>query len=234
MKATTEDIKTLIQKHLNTTPKGAIPMIVILGPTAVGKTALSIGLAKEFDGEIISADSRQVYKGMDIATDKITPEEMQGVPHHMLDVVEPDEEFSAFHFKEKCDSLIPEIHERGHVPFLVGGTMLYIDAVVGNYDFGSVKPDEALRASLEEYAQKHGAEELHKKLEALDPDAAAKIHPKKVPFVIRAIEKASEQSTQKTSPQSCTSTSQKSATPYHTLKIGLIRPREEIYERIKR
>jgi len=238
MEDTLQKITSLITSHLDATPEGKIPLIVILGPTAVGKTALSIGFAKQFNGEIISADSRQVYKGMDIGTDKISVEDMQGVTHHMLDVVEPDEEFSAYDFKTRADQLIPEIHARNHVPFIVGGTMLYIDAVVDNFDFGAVQPDEKLREELYEYEAEHGAEALHKKLEELNPDAAAAIHPSKVPFVVRAIEKArlraEGQREQRQASNQSIAAHDEAVPQYYTLKIGLIRPREEIYDRINK
>ncbi len=251
----------LIREHLAKTPKDKIPLIVILGPTAVGKTALSIELAQGFGGEVISADSRQIYREMDIGTDKIPLSEQKngeescsacpplsgvasfraGVPHHMIDVVSPNEEFSAFDFKTACEKLIPEIHARGHVPFLVGGTMLYIDAVTNGFDFGSTKPDEKLRAELALLLKEKGPEALHKVLYELDPKTAVELHPSKVPFVIRAIEKAKAKA--KPEPKSrallnleCKGEDEEAmqaeAPRYHTLKIGLIRPREEIYARI--
>lgn len=219
-----EEITKVIQSHLDSTPEGKIPLICILGPTAVGKTKLSIQLAQDFNAEIISADSRQVYKYMDIGTDKITEEEMQGVPHHMLDVVEPNEEFSVYDFKTRAEALIPEIHSRNHVPFIVGGTMLYTDALTKGFDFDAVKPNEELRKELQEFLDKEGKEALHERLQALDPEAAEKIHPNNAPYVLRALEKAIEGPPlePKKAPDH----------NYHVLKIGLMRPREEIYERI--
>ncbi|MDZ4244662.1 MAG: tRNA (adenosine(37)-N6)-dimethylallyltransferase MiaA [Candidatus Gracilibacteria bacterium] len=237
-----EEIKKLIRSHLDAIPEGSVPLICIIGPTAVGKTALSIGLAQAFNAEIISADSRQVYKGMDIGTDKITPEEMDGVPHHMLDQVEPDEAFSVFDFKRIADELIPQIYERGHIPFIVGGTMLYTDAVVNNFDFDGVKPNEELRTELQKFLDENGKEALHKRLEELDTEVAKKIHANNTHYVMRAIEKMMNSNdkqnglaNEKTQgSKSCTSTSQKyeRSNNYHILKIGLMRPREEIYERI--
>lgn len=220
-----EEIKELIQAHIDATPEGGVPLICIIGPTAVGKTALSIGLAKAFNAEVISADSRQVYKGMDIGTDKITLEEMDGVPHHMLDMVEPDEAFSVYDFKRIADELIPQIYERGHIPFIVGGTMLYTDAVTNNFDFDGVKPNEELRQELQKFLDENGKEALHKRLEGLDPKAAKKIHANNTHYVMRAIEKASRDYEEG-------SLNDIQSTNYHVLKIGLTRPREEIYDRI--
>ena len=242
----TGKIKQLIQSHLDSVPEGQIPLICIIGPTAVGKTALSIGLAKAFDGEIISADSRQVYKGMDVGTDKITEEEMDGVPHHMIDIVEPDEDFTVYDFKTRADKIIPEIHERGHVPFIVGGTMLYTDAVVGGFDFDHTEPDEELRRELQRFLDEKGKAALHKKLQELNPKAAQKIHLNNTHYVMRAIEKASEkndlvdQGQRLKSQDANTSNVAKDTSclralcPYYVLKIGLIRPRQELYDRINK
>ncbi|MBT6068902.1 tRNA (adenosine(37)-N6)-dimethylallyltransferase MiaA [Candidatus Peregrinibacteria bacterium] len=218
-----EAIKSTISEHLDSTPEGRIPLILIIGPTAVGKTELSIGIAKAFDGEVISADSRQVYKGMDIGTDKITLEEMDGVPHHMLDMVEPDEEFTVYDFKKECNRLIPEISARGHMPFIVGGTMLYSDAVVKNFDFAGVKPNPEIRKELEGILEREGKEFLYKKLQELDPEAAKNIHPNNTYYVMRAIEKILNKDAKNPEPKPHN---------YHVLKIGLIRPREELYSRI--
>lgn len=143
------------------------PLIVILGPTGSGKTAVSIPVAKELNGEIISADSRQVYRGMDIGTAKITPEEMEGVPHHLIDVVSPDETFSAGQFKTATEKAITEIYLRGNIPMIVGGTMLWIDGLVYNYQF----PDET---EFDETTQP-SVEALQKELEKLDSKAFTSI-----------------------------------------------------------
>lgn len=228
-------MKSIIKSHLDSIPEGKIPLICIIGPTAVGKTALSISLAKAFDGEIISADSRQVYRGMDIGTDKITKEEMRGVPHHMLDQVEPDENFSVYDFKRLAEKYIEEIHARGNIPFVVGGTMLYTDALTKDFDFDGVKPDEELRKELREFLEKDGRDALHARLADLDPEVAKKIHPNNTHYVMRAMEKAIRTRLPGEGQRGDGQNSNMSSVThrkYHTLKIGLIRPREEIYDRI--
>lgn len=232
---TEEQIKSIIKSHLNEVPGGKIPLICIIGPTAVGKTALSISLAKAFDGEIISADSRQVYRGMDIGTDKITKEEMKGVPHHMLDQVELDEDFSVYDWKRLAEKCIEEIHARGGVPFVVGGTMLYVDALTKGFDFDRVKPDEDLRKELREFLKKEGRDALHARLVTLAPEVAEKIHSNNTHYVIRAIEKILASGLPGEGQRGENRNSNMSNaiyTKYHTLKIGLMRPREEIYDRI--
>lgn len=163
-------------------------MIVLTGPTAVGKTRLSIALAKAVDGEIISADSMQVYKHMDIGSAKITQEEMQGIPHHLIDILEPWEEFNVVVFKQKCEECLKGIYERGHIPILTGGTGFYIQAVLRDIDFTENEENKLFRASLEELAAKEGAEALHARLEEVDPVSAKAIHANNVKRVIRALE----------------------------------------------
>ena len=152
------------------------PLIVILGPTASGKTGLSINLAKKYNGEIISVDSRQVYKYMDIGTAKITKEEMQGIKHYLLDVVKPDQVFNLADFLQQARYLISQIHSKNKLPFLVGGTGLYISALIENYQMNESKPDLELRNQLELELKKNGPEYMYKKLQELDPEAAKKIH----------------------------------------------------------
>lgn len=164
------------------------PMIVLTGPTAVGKTKLSIALAKAVAGEIISADSMQVYRHMDIGSAKITQEEMQGVPHHLIDILEPWEEFNVVVFKQKCEECLKGIYERGHIPILTGGTGFYIQAVLRDIDFTENEENRLLRTSLEELAAKEGAEALHAKLKEVDPVSAEAIHANNIKRVIRALE----------------------------------------------
>ncbi len=177
------------------------PLVVLTGPTAVGKTELSIRLAKSIGGEIISADSMQVYRGMDIGTAKITEEEKQGVPHFLLDELEPWEEFHVVLFQQKAKQYIKEIYSRGHIPVIVGGTGFYIQSVLYDIDFtkedgaetdrkekAARRGTSALRRVLEELAQAKGAVWLHQELERVDPVSARQIHPNNVKRVIRALE----------------------------------------------
>ena len=164
------------------------PLIILTGPTAVGKTALSIGLAKAIGGEIISADSMQVYKGMDIGSAKIKPEQMDGVKHHLIDILSPEEEFNVMVFKQKCDQAIEEIYAAGHIPILTGGTGFYIQAVL--YDIHFTDEDNGeIRNKLEEIAkQPDGPTILHDRLKEVDPVSAEAIHANNVKRVIRALE----------------------------------------------
>ena len=164
------------------------PMIVLTGPTAVGKTKLSISLAKAVNGEILSADSMQVYRHMDIGSAKIKPEEMQGVPHHMIDILEPWETFNVVVFKEKCEECLAGIYERGHIPIVAGGTGFYIQALLKDVDFTENEEDPTYRRKLEQLAQERGAEYLHGMLCQVDPDSARAIHPNNKKRVIRALE----------------------------------------------
>ncbi len=164
------------------------PMIVLTGPTAVGKTRLSIELAKRVEGEIISADSMQVYKHMDIGSAKITKAQMQGVRHHLIDVLEPWEEFNVVVFKQKCEECLQQIYERGHIPILTGGTGFYIQAVLRNIDFTENEENTPYRKRLEELARERGAEYLHHMLAEVDEPSAQAIHANNIKRTIRALE----------------------------------------------
>ena len=164
------------------------PLIILTGPTAVGKTKLSIELAKAVNGEIISADSMQVYKHMDIGSAKIKKEEMCGVPHHLIDVLEPDEEFHVVRFQEMAKQAMEEIYAKGKVPILAGGTGFYIQAVVKDIDFSKESEKSPVREELEELAEEKGCEYLHERLQQVDPKSAEKIHANNVKRVIRALE----------------------------------------------
>lgn len=202
--------------------KGLPPLLVILGATASGKTDLSIKIAKKYDGEVISTDSRQIYKYMDIGTAKISPEEMDGIPHYMLDVVEPDQEFTLADFVDQAKKHIKDIHQRGKLPILIGGTGLYIRAICENYDIPRVPPNEKLREKLKKEIEEKGGEYVYEKLQKLDPEAAKRIHPNNHRYVIRAIE-ISKSGKKK----------QKKGDPiYHVLRLGIEWPRERLYERI--
>jgi tRNA dimethylallyltransferase len=202
------------------------PLILIVGPTAVGKTELSIQLAERLNGEIVSADSRLFYRGMDIGTAKPSREEMARVPHHLIDIADPDEILSLAVFQQMASGAIAEIHARNKLPFLVGGTGQYVRAVSQGWSPPEVKPDEGLRAELEKEKEEHGICWLYDKLKNLDPEAAEKIDARNYRRTIRALEvilttgrKFSEQRGQGDS-------------PYQLITVGLIRPRTELYERV--
>ncbi|MCB0209967.1 MAG: tRNA (adenosine(37)-N6)-dimethylallyltransferase MiaA [Anaerolineae bacterium] len=203
------------------------PLLVIVGPTAVGKTALSVRLARDFDIEIISADSRQIYRGLDIGTAKATPDEIAAAPHHMIDVADPDEILSVADFQESAYAAIDQTHQREHLPVLVGGTGQWIQAVVEGWTIPRVPPDMTLRAKLEAEVQAEGSgDSLYKRLVAVDPAAAEKIHPNNVRRTIRALEVYEKTGTPISEHQA------KRAPHYHVLQIGLTMPREQLYERI--
>ncbi len=164
------------------------PLIILTGPTAVGKTKTSIALAKAIGGEIISADSMQVYKDMDIGSAKITKEEMEGVPHYLIDVLSPDEEFHVVKFQKMAKEALTAIYEKGKIPIVAGGTGFYIQALLYDIDFTENEEDSAYRAELETIARKKGAEYLHAMLREVDPKSAVDIHANNVKRVIRALE----------------------------------------------
>ena len=203
-----------------------LPLIVILGPTGVGKTEISIKVAKRFQGEIVSADSRLFYKGMDIGTAKPTPEEQKGVAHHLIDVADPDRIWSLAVFLPQALQVIQDIHDRDKLPFLVGGTGQYIHAIVQGWDLPEIKPDPALRAVLKKWADVIGPDGLRRRLTVLDQAAADAIDGPNVRRMIRAMEvilsSGRKFSSQKT----------KSGSRFKVLQIGLTRPREELYARI--
>ena len=166
-----------------------IPKIVVVtGPTATGKTRLAVALAKDFDGEIVSADSMQLYRRMDIGTAKVTPNEAQGVPHHMIDVAEPDERFSVARYVHDAGRCIDDILARGKLPILAGGTNLYIDSLISGRDFAENEGDNALRESLGAEYDALGGDKMLERLREIDPERAAKLHPADKRRIIRAIE----------------------------------------------
>jgi tRNA dimethylallyltransferase len=202
------------------------PLVVIVGPTAVGKTALAVHLAGVACGEIVSADSRQVYRGMDIGTAKATAEEQARVPHHLIDVLDPDETMGLAQFQELAYTAIAEIAARGRVPFLVGGTGQYVMAVVEGWQVPRVPPDETLRRALYAQAEEDGPEGLHARLRELDPAAAERIDARNVRRVIRALEVCL------VTGQPISEQQAKSPPPYRILMLGLTLPRPELYRRI--
>ncbi|WP_347152369.1 tRNA (adenosine(37)-N6)-dimethylallyltransferase MiaA [Peptostreptococcus anaerobius] len=165
-----------------------IPILILTGPTAVGKTALSIELAKVLGGEIISADSMQIYRKMDIGSAKISQEEMDSVVHHMIDVVDPDEDFSVADFHDMASQIISDIHKRGKLAIVTGGTGLYLNSLVYDMDFGGTNSDPSIRKDLEEILNDKGKDYLYRLLQDLSPEAAKRIHPNNTKRVIRAIE----------------------------------------------
>lgn len=164
------------------------PLIILTGPTAVGKTALSVKLAKVINGSIISADSMQVYRGMDIGSAKVTKEEMGGIKHYLIDVLEPDEEFHVVRFQQMAKEAMAEIYQEGKIPIMTGGTGFYIQSVLYDIDFTSQQEDIAYRERLEQLAKTKGNEALHAMLQEVDPVSAEKIHANNVKRVIRALE----------------------------------------------
>jgi tRNA dimethylallyltransferase len=202
------------------------PLILIVGPTAVGKTELAIQLAERLNGEIVSADSRLFYRGMDIGTAKPSREEQARVPHHLIDIVNPDEILSLAVFQQRAHEIIADIHTRNKLPLLVGGTGQYVRAVTEGWTPPEVIPNERLRDELGKMKEERGIYWLHEKLKGLDPVAAEKIDARNFRRTIRALEvimttgkKFSEQRGQIDS-------------PYHLITIGLIRPRVELYARV--
>ncbi|STD22612.1 tRNA (adenosine(37)-N6)-dimethylallyltransferase MiaA [Enterococcus mundtii] len=202
-------------------------VLVIVGPTAVGKTALSVTLAQKFNGEIISGDSLQIYKHLDIGTAKIKPAEMMGIPHHLIDVIEPDQQYSAADFQQTGRKLIKEITERGHLPIIVGGTGLYIQSLLYDFQLGAnEETDSAIREKYEKMAEELGKEKLWAYLNERDPLAAGKIHWNNQRKVIRALEVF------ETTGYSIMAPKERPECLYDYYMIGLDTEREFLYSRI--
>lgn len=204
-------------------------LVILSGPTACGKTAVSIALAKILDAEIISADSMQVYKGFDIGTAKTTKEEMQGIPHYLIDEMEPDEECNVFEFQSRAKRYISDIQSRGKIPLIVGGTGFYIQSVLYDIDFSEESADKTYRRELELMAEEKGSDYLHERLKEIDPDAAAAVHPNNLKRVIRALEYFHETG-DKISVHNRIQMQKES--PYQFAYFVLNRPRDLLYERI--
>ena len=164
------------------------PLVIIAGPTATGKTAASVALAKRMKGSVISADSMQVYRGMDVGSAKVTKEEMEGIPHYLIDVADPVENWNVVRFQEMAKEAAEKIYDEGRIPFLVGGTGFYIQALLYDIDFTRMEADTEHRSLLEEEAVREGPEVLYRRLQDIDPEAASAIHPNNVKRVIRALE----------------------------------------------
>lgn len=207
------------------------PLVILTGPTAVGKTDLSIGLAKMIHGEIISADSMQVYKKMNIGTAKIRPEEMQEIPHHLIDILDPKEDFNVVLFKQYALTAMEQIYQRGQIPIVVGGTGFYIQALLYDIQFEENDNDYSYRKDLEQLAQVHGNEFLHQMLDDVDPEAAKAIHANNKKRVIRALEfyhKTGKQISVHNEEEA------KRCSPYNFCYFVLNDDRQVLYDRINR
>lgn len=207
---------------------GLPPVVVLLGPTAVGKTELSLGLCERFGGEVVGADSRQIYRGMDIGTAKPTAAEQARTPHHLIDICAPDEPFSLADYQARAYVTIDAIHARGRVPFLVGGTALYLRAVVEGLRIPEAPPDPQLRAELEAFLAEQGRDALFQRLQQLDPATAAVIDRQNPRRVLRALEIFL------TTGQSKVALEGAHPPPYRFLQLVLDRPRPNLYDRIDR
>lgn len=201
------------------------PLIVILGPTAVGKTGLSIELAQRLNGEIIGADSRQIYKYMDIGTAKPTSEEQAKIPHHLIDMIDPDYNLTVAEYQDMAYQKINDLHQAGKLPFLVGGTGQYISAVVEGWSIPRVPPHPEIRAELEAYVESHDAQALHTRLQAVDPISAEKIHPNNIRRVVRALEVF------QVTGEPISKLQAKTPPPYRMLTFGLQLDRDILYPR---
>lgn len=207
-----------------------IPVLVVCGPTASGKTALGVGLALRFGGEVVSADSMQVYRRLDIGTAKPDMSERRGVPHHMLDVAEPTESYSVARYCAEAAAAVRDIASRGKLPVIVGGTGLYIDHLLANTDFSAPGSDEELRKELAAEAAEKGNAAVYERLKALDPEAAAGIHPNNLKRVIRAIEMITNSGLGR----EALDEKSRRPSPYRALRLAVGYGREELYERIDR
>lgn len=204
-------------------------IIVIAGPTAVGKTKYAIEAAKAFNGEVVSCDSMQLYKYMDIGSAKPTAEELAQVPHHLVDIIDPAEPFSVAEYQKLAKAAIEDIFARGKVPVIAGGTGLYLNSILYDMNFSNAKQDQELRQKLEKEAQEFGPEYIHNKLAKLDADAAQRIHPNNVKKVVRAIEAAITGENIKDFKE-CNI----KVKDFERILIGLTRDREELYDRINK
>ena len=201
-------------------------VVIITGFTGSGKSGLAIDIAKKYNGEIISCDSVQIYKGLDIGSAKVTPEEMQGITHHLIDIIEPTEEYSVGQFVKDCEDAINQIIAKGKIPILVGGTGLYIKALLQGYNFSNTDKNDEFRTKWQQLAQTNGNEYVWNQLYSIAPDKAKSVHPNNLKRVIRYLEIATfgeeEQSTYRV------------LDGYDTLAVGIVQEREEIYDKINR
>ncbi|MFB4162749.1 tRNA (adenosine(37)-N6)-dimethylallyltransferase MiaA [Alteribacillus sp. JSM 102045] len=203
-------------------------LVVIVGPTAVGKSEAGIQLASHFNGEIISGDSMQIYKGLDIGTAKVSKEEQKGITHHLIDELEPSESYSAASFQHDAAKLITDIHRKNKLPLVVGGTGFYIRSLTRGLDFHESPSDPAFRQEMEAFAEHHGANALHERLEQVDPVSASSIHPNNIKKVVRALEinHLTGQNRKEFANQ------ERNESPYHLVMVGLTMDRTPLYKRI--
>lgn len=201
-------------------------IVIITGFTGSGKSSLAVDIAKRYNGEIISCDSVQIYKRLNIGSAKITTEEMQGIPHHLIDIIEPDQEYSVGQFVKDCEIAINDILSRGKLPILVGGTGLYIKALLQGYDFNETDKDDAFRREHYFLASKFGNEYIWRKLNELAPEKAKTVHPNNIKRVVRYLEIAKFGKSE--------SANDSVLKNYNTLNIGIIEDREVIYDRINK
>ncbi|ARI77425.1 tRNA (adenosine(37)-N6)-dimethylallyltransferase MiaA [Halobacillus mangrovi] len=205
-------------------------VISVVGPTAVGKSKLGVHIAKHFGGEVISGDSMQIYKSMDIGTAKVTKEEMEGIPHHMIDLKDPSEDFSVAEFQETVQNLIYKIDKNGKLPVIVGGTGLYIQATLYDFNFSETKKDDAVIKKLEEEAKERGMQHMYDRLKSVDPEQASRIHPNNERRVLRALEVY--ETTGKV--MSDYQEEQPDESPFSPIIIGLEMDRNQLYDRINK
>lgn len=203
-------------------------LLIILGPTGIGKTLLSIEIAKKFDGEIIGADSMQIYKGFDIGTGKVTEEEMEEIPHHLIDFLDPKSEFSVEDFRNLAKEKITDINSRGKLPIMVGGTGLYINSIVYDFSMQKIEKDDEYRKYLDDYIDENGLESLYEKMVSLDPKLEDNIHPNNRHRIIRAMEILNSGEKKETE------NFRRENDDYNLFMIGLNTDREVLYDRINR
>ncbi len=208
------------------------PLLVLVGPTAVGKTALSLRIAKALNAEIISGDSMQVYRRMNIGTAKLMPDEREGIPHHLIDICEPGHPFSVSEFQSLCTQKIHEIHSRGRLPFIVGGTGLYVESVCYGFQFQDIGASDEFRAEMRAFVREQGAQALHDELTAIDPVTAAKLHYNDKGRVIRALE-VFHLTGKPLSEAQDQSRGDDKQSPYRLCIIGLTMERANLYRRIE-
>lgn len=210
-------------------------VVIVAGPTASGKSEVSIKLAKALNGEVVSCDSAQIYEGMDIGTSKVSKKDMQGIEHHLLDICKPQDDFTVANFKRECEKVIDDIHSRGKLPILCGGTGLYINAIMFDMQFEGVKTEKEVRQKFEEMARKYGNEYLYKELQRINPGVAERIHPNNTVRVIRALSVLeSEGCDGRSSNLGDLSLARKRENAFDFIKLVITWPRDVLYSRINK